>query len=321
MIRFQKNVGLKNYTTAGVGGPAKYFYKATSVEKLIEAVNFADKQKLPILILGGGSNLLISDEGFPGIAIKLEIKGIVGFKQILKVGAGTLLPELVNLTISKNLSGFEKLIGIPGTVGGAIHGNAGAYGASIGDSITKVVAFDLEKKKTISLTKKQCQFNYRESVFKKNNLKGKNPQASLIILEGYFKLEKKTGKNLKKEAQGILKDRLSKKYWEGKNFGSFFKNILVENLSTDVLNKIPKEKQIHGKIPAGFLLESVGAKGMRLGKIKISKNHANLLINTGNGKASDFIKLASILAKKVQEKYGIILEPEVQFINLPPLMF
>lgn len=304
-IRFQKNIILKNYTTAGVGGPAKYFYKAASVEKLMEAVEFANKQNLPILILGGGSNLLISDAGFPGVVIKNEIKGILGFKQIFKIGAGTLLPELVNLTISKKLSGFEKLVGIPGTVGGAIRGNSGAYGVSVGDSITRVIAFDIKKKKTVSLTKKQCQFAYRDSIFKKNNL---------IILEGHFKFTKTTGETLKQTAQTILKDRLSKNYWEGKNPGSFFKNVLAENVSQETSKLIPKDKIIYGKIPVGFLLESVGAKGMKSGKIKVSDNHANLLINTGDGKASDFIKIASILAKKVKDKYGITLEPEVQII-------
>lgn len=319
MIRFQKNVILKKYTTADVGGPAKYFYKATSAPKLMKAVEFANKQNLPILILGGGSNLLISDAGFPGVVIKNEIKGILGFKQILKVGAGTLLSQLVAVTVRQNLAGLQKLAGIPGTVGGAIRGNSGAYGTSIGNCITRVVVFDPQNKKLISLTKKQCLFTYRNSIFKKNDLKGVSPQASLIILEGHFKFTKAIGNNLKQEAQKILKDRLSKNYWEGKNPGSFFKNVLVDNLSEEILRLIPKEKQIHGKIPAGFLLESVGAKGMKSGKVEVSSNHANLFINTGDGKASDFIKLASILAKKVKEKYGITLEPEVQLVGIAPL--
>lgn len=317
-IRFQKNIILKNYITAGVGGPAKYFLKAKFVEKLTEAVDFASKQNLPILILGGGSNLIIADAEFPGVVIKNEIKGILGFRQIFKVGAGTLLPELVNLTVSKKLSGLEKLVGIPGTVGGAIYGNAGAYGASIGDFVTRVIAFDPKKKKTVSLTKKQCKFAYRDSVFKNNGLKGASPQASLIILEAHFKLAKADGKILKQEARKILKDRLSKNYWEGKNPGSFFKNVLTENLPKEILKLISEDKIIHGKIPAGYLLESVGAKGMKEGKVEVSKNHANLLINKGGGKASDFIKLASILTKKVEDKYGITLEPEVQIISYNP---
>ncbi|MDO8638006.1 MAG: UDP-N-acetylmuramate dehydrogenase [Candidatus Daviesbacteria bacterium] len=304
-IRFQKNVLLKNYTTAGVGGPAKYFYKAASVEKLIEATEFANSQNLPVLILGEGSNLLISDAGFPGVVIKNEIKGILGFKQILKVGAGTLLSQLVATTVRQNLAGLQKLAGIPGTVGGAIRGNAGAYGSSIGDCITKVTTFDPANKKLINFTKKQCQFNYRDSIFKRNNL---------IILGGHFKLIKGL-KNLKKESEKILKDRLSKNYWEGKNPGSFFKNILAENLSEEILKLIPQDKIMHGKIPAGFLLESIGAKGMKVGKVEVSLNHANLLINKGGGKTSDFIKLAGVLAKKVKDKYGINLEPEVQIVN------
>lgn len=307
--RFQKNISLKKYTTSRVGGPARYFCKTKTVEELKETLSFARNKSLPILILGGGSNLLIADEGFPGVVIKNEIKNIIGIKQILKAGSGTLLSKLVNLTVARNLKGLEKLIGIPGTLGGAIFGNAGAYGTATGDVITKVVAFDPGKNKIISLNKKQCRFGYRDSAFKRNGL---------IILEAHFKLIKTRGKILKQEAEKILKDRLSKKYQEGGNPGSFFKNILVKDVSQDTLKLIPKDKIIQGKIPAGFLLESVGAKGMKVGKIQVSKNHANLLINTGEGKASDFFKLAKILAKKVKEKYGIKLEPEVQLINLPP---
>lgn len=318
-MKFQKNIILKNYTTADVGGPARYFYKATSAPKLKEAVDFANKQNLPILILGGGSNLLISDAEFPGVVIKNEIKGILGFKQILKVGAGALLSQLVATAVRQNLAGLQKLAGIPGTVGGAIYGNAGAYGTAIGDNITKVLCFDPQKGTVVSLTRKQCQFDYRDSVFKKNGFKGACPQASLIILEAHFKLTRLPGESLEVQMKEVLKKRAAKNYWEGKNPGSFFKNVLVENLSEEILKLIPEDKIIYGKVPAGFLLESVGAKGMKSGKVEVSDNHANLIINTGNGKASDFIKLASILAKKVKDKYGITLEPEVQFVGIATL--
>ncbi len=309
-MRKLQNVDLKKYTTAGVGGLAKLFYKAPTAEKLIEAVLLAKHQKLPYLILGEGSNVLISDEGFPGVVIKNEIRGIIGFKQIIKVGAGTLLSKLVTITIRQGLSGLQKLSGIPGTVGGAVYGNAGAYGTSISDYITRVIAFDPITEKTVSLTRKQCLFSYRDSIFKK---------GGFIILEVHFKLSKLPNQTLKMETRKILQQRAAKNYQEGKSPGSFFKNIPQEALPKKILKLIPQEKIIHGKIPAGFLLEQVGAKNMQIGKIKVSQNHANLLINLGDGTSADFYALALELMKKVKEKFGITLEPEVQLINLPPL--
>jgi len=310
-MRTQKNVILSTFNTSGVGGPAKYFYNAPSTEKLIEAVNWATAKKIPFFILGSGSNVLISDKGFPGLVIKNNIKGIVGFRQILKVGTGTLLSQLISIATKQNLSGVEKLAGIPGTVGGAIFGNAGAYGAATGDNVTRVVCFDPEKKAIVSLTKKQCKFDYRDSIFKKNKY---------IILEAHFKLVKLQGQALEAQVKDILKQRAKLKYGQGKSPGSFFKNILIENLSPESLKLIPKDKIVHGKITAGYLLDSIGAKGRKVGGVEVSDAHANLILNTGGAKTEDFIKLASGLVKDVQEKFGITLEPEVQLINLPSIL-
>lgn len=309
-MRPQKNVDLSAFNTSGVGGPAKYFYAATSTEKLIEAVNWATAKKLPYLILGGGSNVLIADSGFPGLVIKNNIKGIVGFRQIIKVGSGVLLSQLITTTVKQNLSGLEKLAGIPGTIGGGVYGNAGAYGEALGDHITSVVCFDPLKNKVASLTKKQCQFNYRDSIFKKNGY---------IILEANFKLTKIKGAAPVKEVRAVLKQRAVQNFWQGKNPGSFFKNIFVENMPPESLKLIPKEKIVYGKITAGYLLDSIGAKGRKVGGVQVSDTHANLIINTGNAKTADFIKLATALIKEVKEKFGVILEPEVQLINLPPI--
>lgn len=312
-MKFQKNVLLKKYTTALIGGPAKLFFKANTAAKLIEAISSAKQQKLPFLILGEGSNVLVADEGFPGLVIKNEIKGIIGFKQILKVGTGTLLSQLVKLTVRQNLSGLQKLAGIPGTVGGAVYGNAGAYGVVVSDHITKVIAFDPETEKIVHLTKKQCQFDYRDSIFKKRGF---------IIIEIHFKLSSLPGlpdQVLEAEMKEVLKQRAAKNYWQGKSPGSFFKNIPVDKVSSKSLKLIPKSEIVHGKIPAGFLLEQVGAKNTQIGQIKISQNHANLIINLGDGKAADFHALALQLAKRVKKKFGISLEPEVQLINLPSL--
>lgn len=309
-MRKEQNVDLKKYTTAGVGGPAKFFYKTTSAEKLIGAINWANEQKLPYFILGGGSNVIMADEGFPGLVIQNSIKGVVGFAPIIKVGSGVLLSQLITTAVRQKLSGLQKLAGIPGTVGGAIYGNAGAYGSAISDHLTKVTAFDPVKSKIVSLTKKKCQFSYRHSIFKENHF---------IILEAQFKLKKLPAQNLTTEVREILKQRQTKNFWQGKCPGSFFQNIPMDKIPSKYLQSIPKEKITFGKIPAGYLLESIGAKGQRTGNVRVSLTHANLLLNLGGGKAADFENLALKLMKKVKAKFDITLEPEIQLINLPPL--
>ena len=142
MLKIQKNVSLKKFTTFALGGPAKFFTEAFTQSNLIQAINFAKENDLPYFILGGGSNLLISDAGFPGLVIKNGIAGIKQKNQSVVVGSGTILQELVNFTIRNHLAGMDKLYGIPGTVGGAIFGNAGAYGQTISDYITRVLIFD-----------------------------------------------------------------------------------------------------------------------------------------------------------------------------------
>ncbi len=305
MIRPKRDVNLSDLTTVGIGGPAKYFYIAKSAEKLIEAITFAKSKNLKYFVIGGGSNVLFADIGFDGLVIKNEVKGIVGFKGIFKVGTGVKLDQLVKLTVKQNCSGLQKLAGIPGTVGGAVFGNAGAYGQTISDYLTKVSVFDSETEKVIVLPKSKCQFAYRDSIFKKNHF---------LILEVNFKFL--TSQELApKEMEEILKDRKGKNFWQYKSPGSFFKNVLAKDLPEKTLKLIPKDKINHGKIPAGYLLEQVNAKGMQEGKVKVSDNHANLIVNLGSGTYSDYLKLTNKLQAKVKDKFGIKLEPEVQIIK------
>lgn len=309
-MELQNNIPLKNLTTLAIGGPAKFFTLIKTEGELAEAIDLAQKEGSPYKVIGGGSNLLVSDEGFPGLIIKNNLRGLASQGPALRAHSGTPLQELINFTVKNSLGGMQKLTGIPGTVGGAVYGNAGAYGQTISDHITKVAAYDPEQHKTITLSVNECQFNYRDSIFKRNNF---------IILEVHFQLPASQGSTLQGEAQETLKLRLAKYPPALKCPGSFFKNVIAENLSPEVLQLIPREKVIFGKIPVGYLLESVGAKEQRTGNIQISPNHGNLFVNLGNGNANDFYQLAKTYAQKVKEKYGITLEPEVQLLNLPPL--
>ncbi|TSC87512.1 MAG: UDP-N-acetylenolpyruvoylglucosamine reductase [Microgenomates group bacterium Gr01-1014_7] len=308
MLKFEQNFPLSQITTLQIGGPARQFVTVYSQEELIEAITYARKNSLPYLVIGGGSNLLVADAGVNKLVIKNEIEGITKLVRFLKVKSGTPLQHLVDYSIAQNLSGLQKLTDIPGSLGGAVYGAAGAYGQTISDYIREVICFDGEK--IISLQNDECEFEYRDSIFKRNEF---------IILEVIFKLEVGEVKKLRKEADEILEKRLVK-YPKGiKCPGSFFKNLVAEKLPKEILSRIPKEMIVYGKLPAGSLLEEVGAKGEKLGQIEIADYHANLFINKGDGKASDFYTLAKKYAVKVKEKFGITLEPEVQLINLPPI--
>lgn len=308
-IKLQENVPLKDYTTLNIGGPAKALFTAKTEDDLIQAIKLAQKEHISYLVIGGGSNLLISNEEIDKLIIKNTAEGLTLQREILCACSGTPLQELVDLAVGKGLSGIQKLTGIPGTVGGAVYGNAGAYGQTISDSLIEVRCFDPQNLKVVTLSKEGCGFDYRHSNFKSNHL---------IVLEAKFELQSTDPQTLKEEAQQILSDRLNK-YPKGlKCPGSFFKNLPVSKIPTESLKLIPKDKVIYDKVPAGYLLDSVGAKGQKQGNIQISPNNANLFINLGSGTALDFWQLAQKYAQKVKEKYGITLEPEVQFINLPP---
>ena len=310
MLKFEDNYPLSKITTLQIGGPARKFVTITSESDLMDIISFVNQNNIPFLIVGGGSNLLVADEPLEKLVIKNEIEGIVKLVKVLKVKSGFSLQHLVDYSIGNNLAGLEKLNGIPGTVGGAVFGNAGAYGQTISDCIREVVVVNTHTGEKEIFQKDECEFNYRDSIFKKNNL---------FILEVVFRLHEGKNKQLRKEADEILEKRLVK-YPKGIMCpGSFFKNLIADDLPKNILKKIPKEKIVFGKVPAGSLLEMVGAKGDSLGNIEIAPYHANLFINKGSGKASDFYKLAKKYALKVKDRFGIILEPEVQLINLPPI--
>jgi UDP-N-acetylmuramate dehydrogenase len=290
------NVSVAPYTTFGIGGEAAAILIVKEPAELTAAISLARANKISYRLIAGGSNVVFSDKIFQGLLIifcdggtsKLDhtchCQGVA-----LTVNASAPLSELIKGAIKNNLAGLEALSGIPGTVGGAIVGNAGAYGQSISDHLVAVEVWD--GKKTKWLEKKACKFNYRDSIFKHKNL---------VILRAKFKLESGDKKALVKKSREIIKTR-NKKYAPGLRCpGSFFKNIVQPDGS---------------KIPAGKLLEAVGAKGMRVGGIYVADFHGNLLINDGQGTYADVKKLASKLKQKVLKKFGIKLEEEVRYID------
>lgn len=302
--KVKKDEPISMHTTLQIGGPAKYFLEVTNIDKLKVAVSECRKAGIKYFVLGNGSNMLVSDEGYDGLIIVNKISYIKNIGKRFSVGAGVLIQDFIDYVIDKGYAGIEKMSGIPGSVGGATYGNAGAYGQTISDCLTKVYALDVTKFKTYD--KSKCEFGYRESVFKKNNN---------IITGVEFIFEKGEKEFLKKISLDTIQLR-SQKYSQGiKCPGSYFKNIVTDQLKSSVIKSIPEDKITYGKIPAGYLMEEVGAKGNQKGNIKIAEHHGNLIINEGGGTAKDFKELADTYAAKVKKKFGIELEPEVQLLG------
>jgi UDP-N-acetylmuramate dehydrogenase len=307
---FKKNFPLAKLTSTRTGGPARFFCEVKNEGDLVEALKYAKKERIKWVLLGDGTNTIAYDIGFDGLVMKNEMAGFkVGGK--IYIGSGEKLDNSVRKLDMMGFGGMEKLIKIPGTIGGAIYGCSGAHGQEIKDNLVRVKCLDVNDLKIKWLNKKECKFDYRDSIFKK--------KKNLIILGGEFKLQKVEPSELAKLSREIIKKR--KKIYSDDMLcpGSYFKNIVVKSikpisLKKTILAKLKGKELKGGKIPCGYLLEQVGAKKMKIGKIGVSKTHSNFIYNSGGGKTSDILKLAEILKKKVKEKFGIQLEEEVQYI-------
>ncbi len=302
-FKIKKNAKLAPLSTFKIGGTSEYLAVAETPEKFVDIAEWAKENKIPLTIFAGGSNTVFPDGKLKGLALRF-FGGKISFrgKECVADG-GVLLGEIVKKSVGRGLSGLETLSGIPGTVGGAIVGNAGAYGHSIAEVVESVEIWDGKKKRWIP--KRECVFAYRESVFKKQQW---------LVLRVRLEFKGGSAANLRQISKRIVAIR-EKKYKPGiKCPGSFFKNVLVADVSRKSLEKIDRSKIIDGKIPAGYLLESVGSKGMRVGGVEIASFHGNLFVNKGRAKAADVRKLADILRKKVHKRFGITLEEEVRYV-------
>jgi len=294
-VKFQKNVLLKNCTTYKIGGPAKYFFIAKTKEELISALQEAKKKKLAVLILGGGSNVLVSEKGYRGLAIKMQNAKIkiqnqnAKFK-IVCTDAGTELTKLAYFTAEAGLSGLEWAAGIPGTVGGAIFGNAQAFGTKISDVVERIEVVNLKTLQSKIFTKKQCQFSLKNSIFKKNK--------NWVIVSAVLKLKKGEAREIKNKIKELLDYRKAHHPIDFSSAGSVFVN--------------PEGKTV---TPAGYLIEKCGLKGKRIGNAQISEKHANFIINLGGAKASDVLKLINLAKRQVKKIFGINLETEIQIVR------
>lgn len=267
------------------GGPADIFVKLNNIDELKFIVDVSKKQNIPITIIGNGSNILVKDKGIRGIVIKLNFNEVVKENNILNVGSGVLLVKLARIALDNELTGLEFACGIPGTLGGAIFMNAGAYGQEIGDKVIEIKYMD-ENLNIRTITKEKSQFSYRKSIFQKNDG---------IILNAKIKLEKGIKENIKKKMDEYSKIRKEKQPLNMPSAGSVFKR--EENF-----------------IPAK-LIDECGLKSYSIGDAQISSLHAGFIVNKGNATAKEITELIKYIQNKIKEKYNLIIEPEIRILG------
>lgn len=309
-MNIQKNVPLAPYTTFKIGGEARFFTEVVNDKEIIAAVEYAQKNNLEMFILGGGSNVLISDKGFDGLVIKIknsEIKIIDECKIICD--AGVSLMNLVNFSVDNNFTGLEWAAGIPGTVGGAVRGNAGAFGGEMKNSIEEIKILDTSKTpfKIEYCQGGECKFDYRNSIIKE--------KSNIILIAVKLSLEKAVNQDGAKIVTEIIAKRASKQP-PNPSAGSFFKNPTITE--REIIEKFEHDMEMKmqgNKLPAGWFIDDLGFKGKKIGGAQVSEKHANFIINTGKASAEDVTILSSFLKQKVRDSYGVQLEEEVSRVG------
>jgi UDP-N-acetylmuramate dehydrogenase len=341
-MQLQENIPLRDMTTFKIGGPARYFVVAHSISEIQQALEIAQEKSIPFFILGGGSNIVMSDDGFPGLVIKMEINGIE-YRDIddmtveVIAGAGENWDYLVKETVKRGLYGLENLSLIPGTVGAAPVQNIGAYGAEIKNILTELDVYNAETQVVETFTNEQCEFSYRDSIFKRSYAQkyiithvrlrlSKNG----VLNTGYKDIAEYIKNNAIAESDITLKkirdiviDIRTNKLPNLKEYGtagSFFKNpIVTQAIYEELKSKFPDlpgfKIDQHIKIPAAWLLDKVCSfKGYRDGDVGVYKNQALVLVNFGKATAQEISSLSEKMISCVKEKTKIILEREVKII-------
>lgn len=312
MLNIKENESLKNHTTFHIGGPAKYFVIVKTVDEVKEAIEWAQEKKIDYRVIGGGSNILVSDNGYDGLVIKYFGGDIRIDGDEMAVGAGTALVQAMNESLKVGLSGLEWAIGIPGTIGGAVCNNAGAYCGEMSQSVIGIKA--LMEGKIIELKREDCEFAYRSSAFKAGKIKA-------VILSVKLKLKKVSEDQIKEinmELADNLADRNSKSA-EGGSAGSTFRNIILSEQEMMEFKKkhpeFPDRFVAYNKIPAAWLIEECGLKGKKIGGAMVSERHAGKITNIGGATAENVIMLISVVKQKVRSKFSQQLMEEVEYLG------
>lgn len=300
------NVSLKDLTNFKIGGPADYLCEVKNIDDIKNALQLARDNKAPFFVLAGGTNVLISDAGFPGVVIKPEVDFINRENNKVTVGSGTAVSKLLNFCSKEGLSGLEWAGGLPGTIGGAIRGNAGCFGGEIRDVVEEVVSFDTVRGEAIRRSSSACAFSYRNSVFKSSS-------GHEIIIEAILALEDGDREAIAKTIKEKIDYRASRHPLEYPSAGSVFKNVDVRLAPPEVVKTASAVIKVDPfpVIPAAYLIAGAGLKGKTVGGAMVSDKHSNFIVNTGSATAEDVRNLIKIVKREVVRRFGVELEEEI----------
>lgn len=302
-----RDVPLSRFTRFGIGGPATVMAEAPTEESLVATLQLVRELDVNHVVIGAGTNLVVSDDGFDGVVIRFTGRHITANGNVVRAEAGAELQELVDFAISRELGGLETMTRIPGSVGAALYGNAGAYGHSISEFAVRVRYFDGTA--ITELDNAGCEFAYRESVFKRNK--------QWLVLSVDVELNPADPEPLGQVAREIQEIRDTKFPPTLRCAGSIFKNLIHAELPDSAAGVVPQSVIRGGKVPSAWFLEQVGAKGMRRGEIRVADYHANLIYNDGAGTAKDLSGLVDELKRRAFDRFGVELEEEVQYVGFP----
>ena len=342
-LDIQENVALRSLTTLGVGGSARFFFKALRVEEVSSAVRFTQARGLPLLVLGGGSNLVVSEQGWPGLVLQIAIPGIrrpaSPGEAEFEVGAGVGWDAFVAHSVSLGFGGIECLSGIPGTVGGTPIQNVGAYGQEVSQTILSVLVFDCAQDRVCALSAAECGFRYRRSLFNSDAqgryivlrvnyglVRGAPPSLGYAELRSYF--ARRTARpTLEQTREAVLDIRRGKGMLispndpDSRSVGSFFKNPVLSPEAFERLRLKARERNLEvpnypalseqKKISAAWLVENSGfRKGYSRGRVGLSTKHALAIVNRGGATADEIMALKNEIQRAVEENWGVHLDPE-----------
>lgn len=309
MQKFQENVDLSKFSNYKIGGPARFFFNAGNISDIEWAVKEAKDRNLDVFVLGGGTNLLIDDKGFNGLVLKPYFRFIERDGNVVCAGAGVPLAQLLNYLIVDSLSGLEWAGGLPGTFGGAIRGNAGAFGGEIKDNILEVESFDVESGKVLRRKKEECNFSYRTSIYK-----GKG--GGEIILSASLFLKNGDSGKIAGAIQEKMDYRRARHPLEYPNVGSIFKNIDVNFLPEEFRGKFSRVVKVDPfpVVPTACLVSEAGLKGVSFGGAMVSPKHPNFIVNICDASSEDIKKLIRLVKSEVKNKFNVSLEEEVQIL-------
>ena len=301
-MKIQENVPLGPLTTFKIGGSARYFVEVKTQEDVQEAIRWAHKSHVKFMIFSGGSKILVPDAGIDKLVIQIASRRFDFEDNELDASAGCNLMTLIQAASEKSLGGWEKLAGIPGSIGGAVRGNAGAFGSEIKDFITKVKAINLDSGEIRMFSNVECAFEYRNSFFKR--------QPEWFVTRAWIRLKATDAVKSTQLIEETVAEREKRHLQNVKAAGSFFMNPVAPQHIIEMFEKEKAVKSREGRVPAGWLIEKAGMKGAKVGGAQASMQHPNYIVNASGATSEDVNALAAQIKKAVQEQFGITLEEE-----------